>query len=170
MTNPKTRSAPTDLTTRLRAFLSENTTFTIATVSDMGAPHACDLFYAHGDDLTLYFLSDPKTRHVQNLMLGRHVSVTIHGQSRGWEDIRGIQLEGTAVRVEDAAERARGFALYIAKYGFVKQWLTSASVLGSLLKGLGVVELYKITPDWMRLIDNSLGFGHKEEWSRPASP
>lgn len=151
------------LCARLRAYLAEQTTLTLATITDDHTPHACDLFYAHADDLTLYFLSDPKTRHAQNIARMPRVSATIHSASRGWEEIRGVQMEGVAARVTDPLERTRAFALYVGKYGFVKQWLSSVDALGTLLKGLGVVELYKITPHWVRLIDNRLGFGHKEE-------
>lgn len=152
-----------DLRARLSAYLAEQTTATLASVSDDGAPHACDVFYAHADDLTLYFLSDPKTRHAQNVTRTARVSATVHGTSSGWEEIRGLQIEGVATRVTEPVERARAFALYLGKYGFVKQWLTSVDLLGTMLKGLGVVELYKISPQWIRFIDNTLGFGHKEE-------
>jgi uncharacterized protein YhbP (UPF0306 family) len=148
---------------RLNAYLAEQTTLTLASACADGSPHACDLFYAHTSNLTLYFLSNPKTQHAQNLARAPRVSATIHGLSRGWEDIRGVQIEGVAARVTDPVERARAFALYVGKYGFIKQWLTNVDALGTMLKELGVVELYKISPQWIRSIDNTLGFGHKEE-------
>jgi uncharacterized protein YhbP (UPF0306 family) len=33
-----------------------------------------------------------------------------------------------------------------------------------MIKNIGVVDLYKIAPRWMRWIDNAQGFGHKEEF------
>ncbi len=145
-------------------FLAAQTTLTLATLSSDGSPYATDLFYVQTADLALYFLSDPKTRHIQNLMSEPRVSATIHGESKGWQDIRGVQLTGEAARVHVTAERARGYGLYVARYVFVGQWIRSAAMLGQVHKQLGVVELYKITPRRMRWIDNTQGFGHKEEW------
>jgi uncharacterized protein YhbP (UPF0306 family) len=69
------------------------------------------------------------------------------------------------VRVGDASERVRAFGLYVTKYPFVRRWLSSADMLGQAIEKIGVVEMYKITPRWMRWIDNAQGFGHKEEWN-----
>ena len=71
-------------------------------------------------DDACYFLSDPTTRHVQNLAREPRVSATIHGASQGWQDIRGVQIVGIAARVDARAESARAFAQYLAKYAFVR--------------------------------------------------
>ena len=148
-----------------REFLAAQTTLTLATTNADGSPHACDVFYASDDECAFYFLSDPKTAHIQNLLRAPRVSATVHGASRGWQDIRGAQIVGDAARVDDAVERARAFGLYIAKYAFVRQWLPSVETLGVAIRHLGVVELYKITPRWFRWIDNTQEFGHKDEWN-----
>lgn len=153
-----------DLPPNLREYLDTQTTLTLATLNPDGTPQACDVFYA-SDGTTFYFLSDPKTRHIQNLQRDPRISATIHGGSRGWEDIRGVQMAGHAERVASLGERAQGYRLYIVKYTFVGQWLPSAAALGQAHKLLGTIELYKIVPTWIRWIDNTEGFGHKEEWS-----
>ena len=147
----------------LHDFLSAQTTLTLATTNADGSPHACDLFFVH-DGAAFYFLSDPKTRHVQNFLRDARISATVHGASTGWQDIRGAQIVGAASRVDGAIERARGSVLYIGKYSFVRQWLVSVDALGKAHAQLGVIELYKIVPRWMRWIDNAQGFGHKEEF------
>jgi 4-hydroxy-3-polyprenylbenzoate decarboxylase len=147
------------------AFLAAQTTVTLATTNADGSPHTCDVFYAQDDDLALYFLSDPKTQHIQNMMRSPRVSATVHGASGGWENIRGAQIVGDAARVGDVSERVRAFGLYVAKYPFVRQWLSSADALGQAIKEIGTVEIYKIMPRWTRWIDNTQGFGHKEEWN-----
>jgi uncharacterized protein YhbP (UPF0306 family) len=158
---------PTDLSRRLNSYLDRQTTLTLATLSEDGTPHACDLFYVQTRDLVFYFLSDAKTRHVQNLLLRPRVAATIHGLSRGWEDIRGVQIEGQAERVTGGEERAGALAAYLIKYAFVRRWLTGVEQLGVPVKGLGTIELFKIHPRWVRFVDNSLGFGHKEEMTLP---
>jgi len=146
-----------------REFVSRQNTLTLATTNADGSPHACDLFFAH-EGSTFYFLSDPKTRHVQNFLRDARVSATIHGASQGWQDIRGAQISGQVSRVEQTIERTRGFALYIGKFPFVASWLASVEALGQAHEKLGVIELYKINAHWMRWIDNAQGFGHKEEF------
>ncbi len=146
-----------------RDWLATQNTLTLATTNADGSPHACDLFYALGDDAVLYFLSDPKTRHVQNLSRDPRVSATVRGAARDWQEIRGVQLVGVATRVDDERERARAFAHYVARYPFVRQWLAAPDALGRFIERLGVIDLYKITPRWVRWMDNAAEFGHKEE-------
>ena len=150
-----------ELSAEVRHFIAAQNTLTLATANADGSPHACDLFYAYADE-AFYFLSDPKTRHAQNLAREPRVSATIHGAARGWQDIRGIQMEGTAARVDDGAERARAFAQYLARYAFVREFLPSIEVLGHAHEIFGVVDLYKLTLRWLRWIDNTQGFGYKE--------
>ena len=150
-----------ELSAASRDFIAAQNTLTLATTNAEGSPHACDLFYAFADD-AFYFLSDPKTRHIRNLAHAPRVSATIHGVSQGWQDIRGIQIGGAAARVDDLAERARAFAQYLVKYAFVREWLPCVELLGRAHGILGVVDLYKLTPRWVRWIDNTQGFGYKE--------
>ncbi len=145
-----------------REFVSRQNTLTLATTNADGSPHACDLFFTH-EESTFYFLSDPKTRHVQNFLRDARVSATIHGASQGWQDIRGAQIIGQVSRVEQTIERARGYTLYVGKFPFVASWLTSVKALGQAHEKLGVIELYKINARWMRWIDNTREFGYKEE-------
>lgn len=151
---------------KISAFLREQTTLTLATTNADGSVHACDVFYAEDSELTFYILSDPKTQHVQNMLRVPRISATVHGGSRGWENIRGAQVVGDAERVSAMTERNRAFAIYIAKYPFVRHWLASIENLGQTIKDVGTVDLYKLTPRWLRWIDNTEGFGHKEEWNQ----
>ena len=41
--------------------------------------------------------------------------------------------------------------------------------IGSLASALAKVDLWRVEPEWMRLIDNSVRFAHKEEWTRPSA-
>jgi uncharacterized protein YhbP (UPF0306 family) len=144
----------------VRAFLTAHNTLTLATVNDDGTPHACDLFYAQ-IGAAFYFLSDPKTQHIQNLTHEPRVGVTIHGDARGWQEIRGVQMIGDAARVTRRVERARAFAAYVRKYVFVRTMLPRVEMLGRAHPTFGVIELYKIVPRWVRWIDNTRGFGYK---------
>ena len=145
-----------DLPPQLRAFLAEHTTLTLATIGPDGEPQAADLYYAETDDLTLYFVSVANSRHASNLARQPRVAATVHARATHWRDIRGVQLEGTCTHVA-GPERAAAWARYTAKFPFV---LADAALAGALQK----VEMYRITPHWLRWIDNRVGLGHYQEW------
>jgi hypothetical protein len=145
-------------------FLAAQTTLTLGTINSDGSPYLSDLFYAHDSALVFYFLSDPHTRHAQNLTRTPQVSVTVHQTVKDWQTIRGVQIIGEARRVTEATDRQHGFEIYVAKFPFVRKWLPSVERLGQAHPLFGVIELYKITPRWLRWIDNTQGFGHKEEF------
>ena len=141
-----------------RAFLAAHNTLTLATIGPEGQPHACALFYAAAPDFALYFLSESKTRHAQHIGDGAQVAATIETNNQDWKSIRGLQLHGWAQPCRGSDEQTAR-ATYAVRFPFVAKAETLA---GPLAKA----SYYKITPDWMRLIDNTQGFGHKEEWAR----
>ncbi len=142
--------------TRIGAFLAAHNTLTLATVGADGQVHACAVFYAAGPDLALYFLSEPKTLHARHIGEGAMIAATIEDNNQDWTSIRGLQIHGLArpCTGEDA-DNAR--SLYAARFPFVGRVQTLAGPLAG-------ARFYQITPSWFRLIDNTLGFGHKEEW------
>ncbi len=145
-----------DSLAQVRAFLAERNTLTLATLGPDGDPQAADLYYAETDDLALYFVSVPGSRHAANIARYPRVAVTIHADSSRWRDIRGVQLEGTCVPVT-GAERAWAWARYTTKFPFI---LADAALSRALQK----VSVYRITPRWLRWIDNTAGLGHNQEW------
>jgi uncharacterized protein YhbP (UPF0306 family) len=91
------------------------------------------------------------------------VSATIHAQAWDWQEIKGVQLEGVCQPVRTPKERAVALALYGRKFSF----LFSPSGAGALLTGaLQRHTVYRISPHWIRWLDNSVAFGYKEEWRR----
>lgn len=145
-----------ELTLRIKQFLAEHTTLTLATLAEDGRPQAAPLFYAELDDLSLVFISEQRVRHSQNIARDERVAATIYTDGQQWQSIRGVQLEGACTALSGAAAEAARRA-YVTKYPFILE--------NKLLAGMLVqVTFYKITPTWLRLIDNSRGFGHKEEW------
>ena len=140
---------------RFKQFLAEHTTLTLATLAADGRPQAAPLFFAEMDDFSLIFISEQKTRHSQNIKQENRVAATIYADGQVWQSIRGIQLEGTCTALTgQEAQAAR--TVYLAKYPFIAENKLLAVILN-------LVTFYKIQPTWLRLIDNSLGFGHKEE-------
>jgi uncharacterized protein len=145
------------LTQTIHNFLATHNTLSLAMTGAEGQPHACALFYAAGLDLTLYFLSDPKTDHARFIEAGAQVAATIEANNQDWNSICGLQLHGFASPCREADEKKTARAIYAARYPFVAKAETLAAPLARAC-------YYRITPSWIRLIDNTRGFGHKEEW------
>jgi uncharacterized protein YhbP (UPF0306 family) len=143
---------------RIVDFLARHNTLTLATIGPEGDVHAAAVFYAHAPDLRLIFLSEPGSRHCQHIASHPQVAVTIHADGQRWQHITGVQLHG---RAEMAGPDARD--IYLARFPFVYLART-----GPLARAMKKVEFYQIVPTWIRLIDNRLGFGHKEEFDEAA--
>jgi hypothetical protein len=79
----------------------------------------------------------------------------VHAQANSWRDIRGLQMEGEAEPVAGAEERARAFAIYVAKFPFARELLAAD---GSVAGG-SRVEAHAFRPARIRYIDNARGFG-----------
>ena len=148
---------------RIRHFLQGQSTLTLATLSALNGPAAADLYFVADSSLNLYFLSEPQARHARNLAADPRVAATVHPEAWDWVDIRGVQLEGVCLPVSAPAERAAALALYGRKFAFVGA--PSTSGLKTFLQAaLGRHTVYRITPGWIRWLDNSVAFGHKQEW------
>ena len=92
---------------RVRALLERENTLVLATTADDGAPVATPLFYYPDEEGNLYWLSSPDSRHSRNLSVRARVAVAVFAPVTGWKEIRGVQMEGTAETVADAAILAR---------------------------------------------------------------
>lgn len=145
------------LSEKILAYLKSHNTLTMTTVID-NKPQAAPLFYVN-IGLSLYFLSEPKTRHCTNLAANSFVAAAITEDYHYWKDIKGIQLEGQAAQVTGKIEKARAMAAYIEKFPFVSDFIKSAE----FRKLMDKVKFYKITPETVWFVDNSQGFSHREQ-------
>jgi uncharacterized protein YhbP (UPF0306 family) len=139
-------------------YLETHNTLTVATIGPDG-PWAAALFYVN-DGFDLYWLSDPQTRHSRNIARNRRVAVTIQEDYRDWRVIRGIQMEGTVEEVGSLTDALGPMGLYAAKYPFLGDW---QKPLPSLARALGVARMYRFRPTQVLFIDNTKGFGHRQE-------
>ena len=151
-----------ELRARVATFLAEHTTLTLSTVGPEDAPAAAAVFYATDDDLNLYFLSEERTQHGQNLLADPRVAGTIQADGQDWRTIRGVQLRGTAEGVT-GAEIAHAAAVYGRKYAFVAALLAGQAGPGALTGPLARARFWVLRPAWFRLVDNTVRFGAKEE-------
>ena len=148
---------PDALGEQVQRYLRDHHVMTLASHGSEGA-WAAALFYAN-DGIAIYFLSSPTSRHCLNLTRNPRVSAAIHENYADWREIKGVQLEGLAsVLAGDEEEKAR--RLYGAKFPVVGK-LEQAPA--SIVKALAKVRWYRLIPERLYFIDNSAGFGHRDE-------
>lgn len=148
----------------VRRFIEAHNTLSLAT-GDGERPWAASVFYATDDDLNFYFISDPLTRHCLDIGDNLAVSVTINDDFSDWNEIVGVQMTGEAKSVLQA-DRERVERLFLAKFPAIRDLIEAPQsdqdkIISERLKA---AQFYRITPQWLRYIDNSRGFGHKEEF------
>jgi len=153
----------TDTRRAARSLLEANTTLTLATC-DEGRPWAATVFFASDRELRLYFVSDHRTRHGRDMAANSRVAGAVNPDCSNWGEVRGVQLEGQ-VEVVDGAERLAALKTYLAKFPDVRAMFErprdkNEETIGQRLKA---ANFYRLTPAWLRLIDNSRWFGYKEE-------
>ncbi len=136
-------------------YLRTHHVLTLATTG-MDGPWAAAVFYVN-DGFTLYFLSAPSTRHAVNLGARAEVAGAIQEDYRDWKEIKGIQLEGQAHKTS-GAEQASAIARFTAKFPVV-----GVKAPAEITSAIGRVWWYRLVPERMFFIDNSLGLGHREE-------
>ena len=98
----------------VRELLAAHSTLTLATCGPDG-PWAAAVFFASDDDLNLYFVSDPRTRHGRDLVARGRAAGAVHPDCDDWGNIRGVQLEGS-VCVLDGDARDAALRCYLAKF------------------------------------------------------
>lgn len=150
-------TAADTLTARIHAFLDAHHVMTLATSAD-GVPHAASLFYAR-EDFTLYWTSDPTTRHSREIENEHRVTATIAPDYTDFRLIRGLQIAGRAQRIDVDADLLRARSVMEGRYSFLRDLAQGPEALRAAYARAGFYALY---PARITLIDNTRGFGSKE--------
>ena len=127
--------------------------------ADADGPQVCAVFFAPAPDGGLVFVSSRETRHGRHLASdpgGVPVAFTGQADDQDWRTLRGVQGRGLCRRLTGAdLDAAR--AAYAARFPFAADDAGPA-------RALAAADHWGVRPAWLRLIDNSRGFGHKTEW------
>ncbi len=137
----------------IRVFLESQSTLALATVDGSGNAQIAPLFYVSDEALNLYWLSSPTSRHSVNLIVNEHVAAAIYPAVWAWNEIRGLQIEGTASVIRDEDARENILARYRLKFELPPAFDTQ----------IAVSTLYRLSPKWIRWLDNGVRFGYKAE-------
>lgn len=154
---PRKTSVGGETGTRIAAFLDAHHVMSLATCGPQG-PHAANLFYAR-DGFVLLWVSDPNSRHSAELKANSRVAATIAPDYRDFGEVCGMQICGEAERITDASESQRARTLLKARYPFLKRLADGPPAMKDAYES---AEVYRLDPHRMVIIDNRLGFGHKD--------
>lgn len=144
------------LTDQLASLLKSISTLSLATVDRQGQPHAANLYFAPDEELNLYFVSDPASTHSQHVIERPAVAATLYAPVKMWQQIRGVQLHGRCDKVEFKRWDVV-WQIYLRKFPHIVD-------VQELVRSQ---QFYRISPQWYRLIDNTVKFGYKVETDWP---
>lgn len=80
-------------------------------------PWVCEVHYAYGEDLTLYFASLTTTRHSREIADNPRVAGNIVEQHQPGEKPRGVYFEGTATELSGVTTEHPAYLAYKARFG-----------------------------------------------------
>ena len=136
------------------AYLQQHHVVTLATCTAADLWAAAVFYVNSGFDLI--FLSAGHTRHAQNLAANPQVAATIQADYTDWREIKGIQLEGRVQQLT-GVEREMAITLYKTRFPFLQD------APPPVQRAFDQVNWYCLTPAHLYLIDNSQGFGHRDQ-------
>jgi len=118
-------------------------------------PWVCNVHFFADEDLNLYWMSDPTTRHSEDIAANPHVAVAVAVN----EDMPliGVQIEGDAEQLEfaDYEDVLHKYAARHKREGFVEK----------ALSGEMPFKLYRLAPRVVQIFDlKNFPKSPKQEW------
>lgn len=142
---------------RVLEYLQAHHVVTLATFGD-AKPWAAAVFYVN-EGFTMYWLSAPTSRHSFELARNPQVAATVQEDCSDWSKIKGVQMEGMAAEISrDEVKSVR--TLYEDKYPLIGN---PSRAPASIVAALAKARWYKLVPERLWFIDNSVTFGHREQ-------
>lgn len=132
---------------KIEKFISSHHVLTLATSTTDGQPYCCNIFYAYNkQEGAFIFTSDDHTHHAQMMSNNPRVAASIVLETRIVGKVQGLQITGEVKRAVDGDK-----ALYIKRFPYA---------------AVADLQLWRMEADFMKLTDNTLGFGKKLIWKR----
>jgi len=152
-----------DLLQRIELFLNKHHTISIATMAKQELWSA-SVFYVSDKELNINFISFDQSKHIQGISQNRRVSATINQDVSDWMQIKGLQLQGSVNKLPEH-KREAVLNVYRQKFSSIHRLLELPETEDEkkIAEQFRSISVFRFKPDWIRLLDNSLGFGSKEE-------
>lgn len=150
--------------TRLRQWIMEYlNSHNVINLATWGGDHpwAASLFYAN-QDLVLYFVSETKSLHAQQMEKNSQVAATITEDYHDWRQVKGIQLLGRVTPVP-LLHLPRALKVYTGKFTFLDQVGVSSNLVFQVGGKALRARMYQLTVERIYYINNELGVGSRQE-------
>ena len=135
---------------KIKDYLNENRVLTLAT-SIGDKPYCANCFYVFDEaSKTLIFLSDTETRHIKEGLKNSRVAGSIQNGVTTVAKIQGIQFIGEFISPSEEEQKVF-YKIYYDKFPFAKAKPS---------------PIWGIQLDWIKMTDNTLGFGKKLVWEK----
>ena len=164
---------------KITAFLKKHHLLTLATTRD-NTPWVAHCFYAFMEkEACLVFTTDDDTRHGMEMSENPKLAAGIAWETKVVGQVRGAQVSGRAVRVEEA-KRRKGEQATIDEENTKVETLLASSTLSLFDPKLArsayltrfpyaaamKLNLWVLVIDTIKYTDNRMGFGKKLLWER----
>ena len=131
---------------RIVDFIKRHHVLTLATATADGVPYCAACFYAYDKERNrLIFTSDEKTNHAQQMLQNKNVAIGITLETRVVGKVQGVQICGKAEQGNEEDKR-----VYIKRFPYA---------------ALAPLNIWAVEPSFIKLTDNTLGFGKKLIWN-----
>ena len=132
---------------RIVSFIARHHVLTLATATADGMPYCAACFYAYDKERNvIIFTTDDTTTHGQQMIANANVACAINLETRVVGKVQGLQVCGV-VRRGDEQDKST----YIKRFPYA---------------AVAPLNIWAIEPSFMKLTDNTLGFGKKLIWKR----
>ena len=131
---------------RIVDFIKRHHVLTLATATSDGVPYCAACVYAYDKERNrLIFTSDDKTNHAQQMLQNANVAIGITLETRVVGKVQGVQICGKVERGNEEDKR-----VYIKRFPYA---------------ALAPLNIWAVEPSFIKLTDNTLGFGKKLIWN-----
>lgn len=142
-------------------FIESQHIMTLATF-EKESPWSAPVYYIYCDN-NFYFFSNPVSQHITEALKVDMAAASIHFQSVGWSDIKGVQMSGTVSASGLGRQSALAFHRYMKKFDFIGEIKKTAAVSDiASIESVFKVKFYKFIPETIDYQDNTIKFGFKE--------
>jgi len=143
-----------DIRKRILEVLDQTHLMSLA-INDSNGPWVADVLFIYDDNLNIYWMSDPATRHSKAIQENNKVAGSITHSTKSKEANFGIQFNGIAEQLEGVQFKL--LVKHLVKRGYPKPKLSQA------MKLLDGDCWYKLIPTRIGLIDEKhFGYDRQE--------
>lgn len=147
----KNRDYPTErLSKSVFRILETVNLCSVATVGPDNEGHINAAYFCYTDVLDLYFVSDPATKHCQNIAQSSKIAVAVFDTNQPWgEPIRGLQLFGEC-HLAGTVESAKALKTHAARFHAYGEYIKA---LNPLERDKSPYRFYVFRPTSVKILD-----------------